>query len=198
MQFRIEPWPSVRVTNTLNLLSTTVVPMYDDYWHYIVHFFQLSALFRTKRRSRLVVDCSSLLVSLTLPSFLFLPLILSAVFLSLLHSHFSSYAGEALLHHLLHWPTLFSLTLSFSICFESCHYSSLLRFLTCQTRRYRLARLVHASSPTPLRWQKKQAWIALTPTWTSPSSSVSTLLEGRSSSLSMFTLLSMIVKPLYE
>lgn len=131
-------------------------------------------------------------------SFLSFPFILSTVFLSLLHSHFSSYAGEALLPYLLRWPTLFSLAPSFSICFESCHYSSLLRFLTCQARRYRLARLVHASSPTPLRWEKKQAWIALTPTWTSPSSSVSTLLEGRSSSLSMFTLLSMIVKPLYE
>lgn len=45
-------------------------------------------------------------------------------------------AGEALLY--LHYHS-FSLALSFSIYFESCHYSSLLRFLTCQAGRYQLA-----------------------------------------------------------
>lgn len=93
-------------------------------------------------------------------------------------------AGEALLY--LHYHS-FSLALSFSIYFESCHYSSLLRFLTCQAGRYQLARLVHASSQTLLCYTEKQAGIVLTPTWTSSSSSVSTLLEGRSSSPSYST-----------
>lgn len=163
-------------------MTISIFPLFNDIYYsflsYIV-FFYLSSPFC----SNSIVDYFSPFLSLVF--FLSLSLILSLLFSLTSTLLVLDRAGEALLSYL-HYHS-FSLALSFSIFFESCHYSSLLRFLTCQAGRYQLARLVHASTQTLLCYTEKQAGIVLTPTWTSSSSSVSTLLEGRSSSPSFST-----------
>lgn len=101
------------------------IHLYDACRSYIVHFFQSFSLFRS---NGVVVNRLFSFLSLSHFSSFLLLLLFSRLFSLTSTLELFEYAGEALLPHLLHYHS-FSLALSFSIYFESCHYSSLLALL---------------------------------------------------------------------